>query len=228
MMRAYAPSRRCAPLRRPQAELARVDVRGASPERGRERVREAIRVRSPACAPSGGRTRPVRRSAPRTGGEEVRQPLLEPPRPPARRRGRSSADRGRRRRSVRPRRASRATNASTSSTIQRIGRSDRPDSSALRRAQPTAGRDPSTWVTAAPAAAADERHRAGVREEVQDGRRPRGSAASVSRTQARFGPCSGKQPDLAGVGRSQLEPAGRRPRPSNAAGTEPPRADQPW
>ena len=66
MMRAYAPSRRCAPLRRPHAQLARVDVRCAAAGTRPRARRRAGPARSPACARVRRTNAGRGRSAPRT------------------------------------------------------------------------------------------------------------------------------------------------------------------
>ena len=85
--------------------------------------------------------------------------------------------------------------------IQRIGASARPDSSAFRRAHATAGRDPSTCVTRAPAAA-----RASVVAPVWAKRwRTLGSSrpASAWRSHGQARRCSGNRPSWPdGLGRS--------------------------
>ncbi len=53
-----------------------------------------------------------------------------------------------------PRRISRSTNLTQSSTSQRMGALPSPEAAAFSLAQPTMPFEASTWVTAAPAAAA--------------------------------------------------------------------------
>src|SRR5215203_827866 len=78
-----------------------------------------------------------------------------------------------------------------------MGASARPDSSALRRAQPRAGRDESTWATAAPARAqASVDPPVYANSDSTRGWRP--SLTVASRTdlssQAHVAACSGKTP----------------------------------
>ena len=141
---------------------------GRRPSRGRAR-----RPRSPAtAAPRPSPSSPASRSASKPGrvrrqqdegvrargrarqrAEQLGQVVHRGATAGRRAHGRTTADRGRGRRSGALAAASRPTKPSASSTIQRTGRSARPDSSAFRRAHVTAGRDASTCVTAAPAAA---------------------------------------------------------------------------
>ena len=95
------------------------------------------------------------------------------------------------------------------------GRSARPDSSALRRAQATVGRDASTWVTDAPAAAS-----ASVTSPVYANRLRTGAAgrAASPRSHGSIAACSGNRPTWpASVGRSSSV------RPSSSIGHGPSR-----
>ena len=207
MMRAYAPEPQARPARARSASSPASTSRRVAGERvARARRPDARRTEARRVGGQERRTPAAARSA-RARGEQRRQPLASC-HAGRRRRGRSSAGRGRCRRSGgRAAPPARRTPSRRRRSSGSAGPRD-PDSSALRRAQATAGRDPSTWVTARPGRGADERHRAGVGEEVA-GRWPAPVAARPLTHVADPGPVRGllrEQPDLAGRRRAELEP----------------------
>ena len=124
------------------------------------------------------------------------------------RRGRTSAGRGRARRSGVPRLASRSAKARASSTIQRIGRSASPARSAFRRAQATVGReavdvrDGRSGGAPWPASPGPCRRTGAGRRAVPRGVPTRRSAIRA-RSHGSICPCSGNRPTgRVSVGRS--------------------------
>ena len=202
-MRAAAPSGRTAPL---VATCSIASVRHLRAGRGLERVDEGIaEVVGVEPGRVGGQEdeRVVGRDR-GAGVEQGRERIRRAPSACRAARGRTSAGRGRSRRSGG--RAAPRARRSPARRRRSSGSGDRRARTARRCGVPTRRRAATRrrGSPARPPAARARRRGAGRREQVEDARVPGGRRARRAAT-ARTRACSGKQPDLAGLGRPELE-----------------------